>query len=78
MWSRVMPRCSVQMCSSTGADMSFGFMPYGNWWRRHRRAFWQHFRPQAVVNHYPAQQPMATRFLAKLLEDPSRFQGHIR
>ncbi|RDX45826.1 cytochrome P450 [Lentinus brumalis] len=62
----------------TGADVSFGFMPYGNWWRRHRRAFWQHFRPQAVVNHYPAQQTMATRFLAKLLEDPSRFQDHIR
>ncbi|RPD61602.1 CyP450 monooxygenase [Lentinus tigrinus ALCF2SS1-6] len=62
----------------TGADVSFGFMPYGNWWRRHRRAFWQHFRPQAIAKYYPAQRTMVVRFLERLLQDPVRFEAHIR
>ena len=54
-------------------------MPYGERWRRHRRAFWQHFNREAVVAYWPAQRDVAYRFLGKLLfVDPSRLRDHIR
>ncbi|RPD61610.1 cytochrome P450 [Lentinus tigrinus ALCF2SS1-6] len=62
----------------SGSDLNLGFMPYGNWWRRHRRAFWQYFRPQAVMNYRPVQKTMSTRYLGKLLRDPSRFKRYMR
>ncbi|RDX45834.1 cytochrome P450 [Lentinus brumalis] len=62
----------------SGSDLNLGFMAYGDWWRRHRRAFWQYFRPQAVQNYRAVQKTMSVRFLGKLLRDPSRFKSHIR
>ena len=54
-------------------------MPYGQWWRRHRRAFWQHFNRNSVTAYWPAQREVAHRFLGKLLfGDPSRLREHIR
>ncbi|TBU63498.1 cytochrome P450 [Dichomitus squalens] len=53
-------------------------MPYGQWWRRHRRAFWQHFRPDAVLGYQQAQCQIARRFLRALLQDPSELVEHIQ
>ena len=30
--------------------------PHNQWWRRHRRAFWQYFLPDAIPNYLPSQQ----------------------
>ncbi|KAI1794936.1 cytochrome P450 [Ganoderma leucocontextum] len=53
-------------------------MPYGNWWRRHRRAFWQHFFPASIERHVLVQKKYAQVFMRKLLEDPTRLCDHIR
>ncbi|KAI0755203.1 CyP450 monooxygenase [Daedaleopsis nitida] len=61
-----------------GQDSNFAIFPYGAWWRRHRRAFWQHFLPGGLAKHYPSQQDAALLFLRKLLSDPTRLCDHIR
>ncbi|KAI0754718.1 CyP450 monooxygenase [Daedaleopsis nitida] len=53
-------------------------MPYGQWWRRHRRAFWQHFLPRATAKHLPLQHHFATIFLRKLCANPAQLCEHIR
>ncbi|KAI0752762.1 CyP450 monooxygenase [Daedaleopsis nitida] len=62
----------------SGSDLNFGFMPYGPWWRRHRRGFWQHFRPQAITEFQKVQCAMVRKFLAKVLRKPSDFKAHMR
>ncbi|RPD62673.1 CyP450 monooxygenase [Lentinus tigrinus ALCF2SS1-7] len=61
-----------------GFDANFTLMPYGQRWRRHRRAFWQHFLPASSLRYVPLQERSARLFLRKLLDDPSRLCEHIR
>ena len=53
-------------------------MPYGQWWRRHRRSFWQYFRREAVEGYGEIQQSAAHIFLQKLSEDPGNLREIIR
>lgn len=53
-------------------------MPYNQWWRRHRRAFWYHYNPQASLEYRPVQRAFAHTFLEKLLENPAQLIQHIR
>ncbi|KAI0373886.1 CyP450 monooxygenase [Pilatotrama ljubarskyi] len=62
----------------SGQDFNFGFMPYGPWWRRHRRAFWQYFHPATAVHYQSIQRASTHGFLIKLLESPGRLKNHIR
>ncbi|RDX45824.1 cytochrome P450 [Lentinus brumalis] len=71
-------RTQSPMIELSGSSLNFGFMPYGQRWRRHRRAFWQHFNQGAAVAYWPAQRASAHQFLWKLLRDASRFREHIR
>lgn len=64
--------------SSAGLDTLFAFMPYGQGWRRCRRAFWQQFYPSALPEYRPAQLTTAHKLLSKLLKDPEGCEGHIR
>ncbi|KAI0698980.1 O-methylsterigmatocystin oxidoreductase [Cerioporus squamosus] len=66
------------MLELSGADNNFGFMYYGPWWRRHRRAFWQYFHPGTVTGYRPVQRAAAHGFLYRLLEDPVNVKDHIR
>ncbi|KAI0697620.1 cytochrome P450 [Cerioporus squamosus] len=66
------------MIELSGSSLNFALMPYGQWWRRHRRAFWQHFNQKASLAYWPAQRKGAHQFLGKLLRDPSRLIEHIR
>ncbi|RPD61615.1 O-methylsterigmatocystin oxidoreductase [Lentinus tigrinus ALCF2SS1-7] len=66
------------MLELTGAHYNFGFMYYGSWWRRHRRAMWRYFHPATVEGYRPVQRAAAHRFLYKLLKDPANFKNHIR
>ncbi|PIL22777.1 cytochrome P450 [Ganoderma sinense ZZ0214-1] len=65
----------VRLC---GQGFQMSLMPYGAWWRRHRRAFWQHFYPTATEKYRSVQKQSAHMFLRKLLEDPSDLYDHIR
>lgn len=58
--------------------VNISVMPYGQWWRRHKRAFWQHFHPAAITSYQPIQRSSAHRFLNKLLKTPSKLREHIR
>ncbi|OSD07446.1 cytochrome P450 [Trametes coccinea BRFM310] len=62
----------------TGQGYNFAFIPYGQWWRRHRRAFWQQFHPGVVPRYYHHQQSITRDFLAKVLHEPTACQELIR
>ncbi|KAF9044362.1 putative CyP450 monooxygenase [Panaeolus papilionaceus] len=57
---------------------NFAFMSYGPEWRKHRKAFHEHFN-QAVIDRYDDIQLTEIRkFLGRLLEAPDNFMHHIR
>lgn len=68
---------TLSVCRS-GSSLNFGFMPYGQWWRRHRRAFWQYFHRDAIGQYQPIQQSGTHIFLETLLDNPSRLRQLIR
>ncbi|KAL1950428.1 hypothetical protein VTO73DRAFT_5552 [Trametes versicolor] len=61
-----------------GQGYNFAFMPYGQFWRRHRRAFWQHFHSGVSESYWPIQQAYARDFLVKLLDKPTQLRDLIR
>ncbi|KAM5532989.1 hypothetical protein V8D89_013331 [Ganoderma adspersum] len=71
-------RPQVPVIELLGQDANFGFMPYGQKWRRYRRHFWQHFTARAIEQYRPVQRAVAHEFLARLLENPSKIRDHIR
>ncbi|KAI0373885.1 CyP450 monooxygenase [Pilatotrama ljubarskyi] len=62
----------------SGQDLNLGLMPYGPWWRRHRRTFWQYFHPGVVPKYQTIQQAEAYKFVGNLLGSPTRLKRHIR
>ncbi|TBU59025.1 cytochrome P450 [Dichomitus squalens] len=61
-----------------GWEWSLVFMPYGQWWRRHRRAFWQHFHPGAIPAYRDVLEQGAHRLLSRLLTTPGKLEEHLR
>jgi len=59
-------------------DMSLALMPYGLWWRKHRRLFHEHFRRNQVFNYQPILKREVRAFLRRLLVTPDNFFHHIR
>ncbi|KAI0821983.1 cytochrome P450 [Trametes gibbosa] len=63
----------------SGQDLNFAVIPYGQWWRRHRRAFWQQFHPGMLNKYLPVQRVWAHKFIASLPAGaPSQVTGDIR
>ena len=58
--------------------ISFALMPYGLWWRKHRRLFHEYFHRNAVAKHKPIQRQEVQAFLRRLLDTPDDFFHHIR
>ncbi|KAM5536626.1 hypothetical protein V8D89_009721 [Ganoderma adspersum] len=71
-------RQQVPLINLTEMNVNISVMPYGQWWRRHKRAFWQHFHPGAITSYQPIQRSSAHRFLNKLLKTPLKLREHIR
>ncbi|KAI0769932.1 cytochrome P450 [Fomes fomentarius] len=71
-------RPQTPMFNLIGWEFDFGFMPYGQNWRRHRRLFWQQFHPGVVFKYHAVQEEVSLQFLSKLLINPERFEEHIR
>ncbi len=76
--SIVLCRLDLKIALRTGNDFNLAFMPYGDWWRRHRRAFWQYFRPQAIAEYRAIQRAMASIFLKKMLQTPNHLTEHLQ
>ena len=53
-------------------------MPYGLWWRRHRKLFHEHFHRNVVTKYRPIQRIEIKAFLRRLLVTPDEFFHHIR
>ncbi|KXN80932.1 O-methylsterigmatocystin oxidoreductase [Leucoagaricus sp. SymC.cos] len=56
---------------------NMALVPYGIWWRRHRRAFHDFFHPNIVNIHQPTQLNTARKFIQHLLESPQDFDRWI-
>jgi cytochrome P450 len=53
-------------------------MPYGVWWRKHRRLFHEYFHRDAVTKYQPIQRQDTRELLRRLLVTPENFFHHIR
>ena len=58
--------------------ISLALIPYGLWWRRHRRLFHEYFHRNAVKKYQPIQRQEVQAFLRRLLVTPDDFFHHIR
>ena len=58
--------------------ISMSKMPYGLWWRKHRKLFHQFFHRNAVIKYQPIQRQEVRAFLRRLLATPDNFLHHIR
>ena len=65
-------------CNRMDGVTIMSLMPYGAWWRRHRRLFQESFHWNAVVKYQPFQTQEAHAFLRRLLVTPDDFFHHIR
>ncbi|PPQ80129.1 hypothetical protein CVT25_001428 [Psilocybe cyanescens] len=59
-------------------DYNMAMLPYGQWWRRHRRVFNEHFHHNTVWRYCPIQLREARVLLFRLLVSPENFLHHIR
>ena len=61
-----------------GLGISLSLMPYGMWWRSHRKSFHEFFHRNVVDKYQPIQTQEVHRFLRRLLVTPDDFLHHIR
>ena len=59
-------------------SISLAQMPYGPWWRQHRKLFHEHFHRNTVTKYQPIQREEVQAFLRRLLITPDNFLHHIR
>ncbi|GJJ13541.1 hypothetical protein Clacol_007795 [Clathrus columnatus] len=71
-------RPQFHMAWLLGWDYSFVIMGYGDWWRRHIRAFQQSFNSRAVSSFEPVKLKARCGLLRNLLKKPEDFVEHIR
>nr|BAL05094.1 cytochrome P450 [Phanerodontia chrysosporium] len=64
--------------SGWAEERNFGFMRYGDGWRRQRRLFQQHFRRKAVAQYHAIQSKSVHSLLNALLDRPERFIANLR
>ncbi|KAF9044348.1 cytochrome P450 [Panaeolus papilionaceus] len=60
-----------------GWSFNLAWQPYGDWWRRHRKAFHEHFNPNIIEKYDPIQTQEHHQFLVNLLREPAAFSGHV-
>ncbi|KAI0328373.1 CyP450 monooxygenase [Cubamyces sp. BRFM 1775] len=71
-------RVCPAMINLSGWGWMFTVMGYGPWWRRHRKAFYQHFNPNVIRSYRPVQERQVRRFVKSILDAPKDFSQHIR
>jgi cytochrome P450 len=57
---------------------NMAMLPYGTWWRRHRRTFNEHFHASTIWKYQSMQAREVRAFLNRLLTTPDNFLHHIR
>lgn len=52
-------------------------MDYGERWRGARRAFHQHFRPNALHDYHPKVTKWVKELTRRIMDEPEEFMEHI-
>ncbi|KAJ3520043.1 hypothetical protein NMY22_g12920 [Coprinellus aureogranulatus] len=60
------------------ANWSFGLMPYGSWWRKHRATFQHFFRRRDLSQWHPIMYEERDRFLSSMKETPEDYYEHMK
>ena len=60
-----------------GWDFAVSNMPYGAWWKKHRRLFQDYFHANKVYKYQSIQRREIRAFLHRLLVTPEDFLRHI-
>ncbi|GJJ13529.1 hypothetical protein Clacol_007783 [Clathrus columnatus] len=66
------------MALLTGWDYNMAFIRYGDWWRRHMRAFHHFFNSKAVAAFEPVKLETRRQLLRNLLDNPENFSEHLK
>lgn len=61
-----------------GWNFNIGMMPYGDYWRQHRRMMQKAFRKDATPIFQPAQRTKVNDMLRQLHSAPEDFLLHVR
>ncbi|OJA07818.1 hypothetical protein AZE42_03417 [Rhizopogon vesiculosus] len=61
-----------------GWDWSFGHMPYGERWKKHRKMFERQFRPVVTPTYWPIQRKEAHGLIRNILDTPGDLIEHLR
>ncbi|KAI9456445.1 cytochrome P450 [Boletus coccyginus] len=61
-----------------GWDWSFGHMPYGERWSKHRKLFEGQFRPLVAPTYWPLQRKEAHTLLRNILDSQENLIEHLR
>ncbi|KZP06779.1 cytochrome P450 [Athelia psychrophila] len=67
----------VMLNELMGWDGFFATMPYGDYWRTHRRLFTRHFDVDPTMNHHPMQTRAVHALLQDLLDAPNLWADHL-
>ena len=59
-------------------SINMAMMPYGLWWRQHRKLLHKYFHRNAVTEYQSIQRQEVQAFLRRLLVTPDNFFHHIR
>ncbi|KZP10610.1 cytochrome P450 [Athelia psychrophila] len=70
----------VMLSEVMGYGGAFGTMPYGSYWRSHRRLFHSEFEAEGkgAIWHHPHLKRGVSDLLRNLLESPDRWETHLR
>lgn len=58
-------------------NWAFSFMPYGQGWRQHRRAFEKYLGHNVLAQYYPIIYEERLILLQQLSAQPKRFMDHL-
>ncbi|KAH7915601.1 CyP450 monooxygenase [Hygrophoropsis aurantiaca] len=71
-------RPQVLMAFLMGWEFNVGFIPYGDYWRKHRKAMHQGLKPEAVMNYRPLQLEKVHQLVRNFIHTPKDIQEHIK
>ncbi|KAF8510589.1 cytochrome P450 [Gautieria morchelliformis] len=61
-----------------GWNFNLGLMRYGDWWRRHRKMFYQKFHARAAMAYYHIHVKQTKTLLRSFYHSPADFTRHLR
>jgi cytochrome P450 len=64
--------------NSVGFSQSFGFLPYGDTWRKQRRMASQNLSPSMATKYHALQEKETATLIQNLLKDPKTLRQELQ